>query len=147
MTGGVHRLEEQEREEEQQAQATAAGDEEPAAKKRRIHEDLAKRARRLTIRLASMANRCYWLSATEVAVHLLTGSDCLQTHRSQRCFTRQLQRACKECKRHLNSEGAPEDAPTYSRSIEAVTVQLTGDASQLAVGAEDADAAEQAELD
>ena len=88
MTGGVHRLEEQEREEEQQAQATAAGDEEPAAKKGRIHEDLAKRARRLTIRLASMANRCYWLSATEVAAHLLTGSDFLQTRRNQRLFSR-----------------------------------------------------------
>jgi len=50
MTGGVHRLEEQEREEEQQAQATAAGDEEHATKKRRIHEDLAKRARRPTVR-------------------------------------------------------------------------------------------------
>ena len=75
MTVGVHRLEEQERDEEQRAQATAAGDEEPAAKKRRIHEDLAKRVRRLTIQLASMTNRCYWLSATDVAVHLLAGSD------------------------------------------------------------------------
>ena len=64
MTGGVHRLEEQEREEEQQAQATGAGDEEPVAKKRRIHEHLAKRARRLTIRLASMPNRCYLLSTS-----------------------------------------------------------------------------------
>ena len=109
MTSGVHRLEQQERDEEQRAQAAAPHDDahtpsEPAAKQRKTLENLARRAGRLTIRLASMANRCYWLSATEVAVHLLTGGDCLQSHQHQRLFTRQLQWALHECKRAMNGE-------------------------------------------
>ena len=71
-----------------------------------------------------MANRCYWLSATEVAVQLLTGGDCLQTHNNQRLFTRQLQWALQECKRSLNGEGAAEDDPMRQQSVEAVTVQF-----------------------
>ena len=62
MTGGIHRLEQQEQQ-EQQAAATAekiadaedAADE-PARKRRRCQEHLQRRARRVTIRLASMAN-------------------------------------------------------------------------------------------
>ena len=131
MQGGVHRLEDQEREEEEQAKATADENDEPTAKKRKTHEDLAKRARRLTIRLASMANRCYWLSATEVAVHILTGGDCLQSHNNQRLFTRQLQWAFQECKRHLNGEDATEAASICEQSIDAVTVQLRCDSPQV----------------
>eukprot|EP00959_Pyramimonas_sp_CCMP1952_P056737 1185064-Pyramimonas_sp.AAC.1 len=55
-----------------------------------------------------MANRCFWLSTTEVALRILTGGDCLQSHHNARLFTRQLQRACQQCKRLLNREGAGE---------------------------------------
>ena len=129
MTSGVHRLEQQERDEEQRAQAAAPHDDahtpsEPAAKQRKTLEGLARRARRLTIRLASMANRCYWLSATEVAVHLLTGGDCLQSHQHQRLFTRQLQWALHECKRVMNGEKDQEDCFERPPPLDAVAVQL-----------------------
>ena len=41
-------------------------------------EDLQRRARRTCVRLASMANRCLWLPATDIDVHILTGGDCVQ---------------------------------------------------------------------
>ena len=129
MTSGVHRLEQQERDEETRAQAATTNDDantpsEPAAKQRKTLEGLARRARRLTIRLASMANRCYWLSATEVAVHLLTGGDCLQSHQHQRLFTRQLQWALHECKRTMNGEKDLEDCLERLPPLDAVAVQL-----------------------
>ena len=86
----------------------ADGEGQTLAKRRRTCEDLARRARRVCIRLASMANRCFWLSTTEVALHILTGGDCLQSHHNVRLFTRQLQWACQHCKRLLNHEGAGE---------------------------------------
>ena len=52
MLRGVHRLTEQERDEKAEADAAAAQNEEPAAKKRKTQDDLKRRARRLTIRLA-----------------------------------------------------------------------------------------------
>ena len=73
--------------------------------------ELQRLARRVCIRLASMANRCYWLSTTEVAVHILTGGDCLQSHKNVRLFTRQLQWALQECKRNLNKTGDDDEAP------------------------------------
>ena len=87
-------------------------------------DDIRKRARRLTLRLAHMANRCFWVSATEVAVHLQTGSDCVQTHRNQCLFTRQLQWACQECKRLLGGDGTMDEPSNSAPSIAAVTVQL-----------------------
>ena len=86
MLGGVHRLEAQVRQEKELAEEAAADDAapgceaEPIAKKRRTQLDLSRYARRLVVRLASMANRCYWLSCTEADLYLLTGGDCLQTH-------------------------------------------------------------------
>jgi len=129
MTSGVHRLEQQEREEEKRAQVAATNDDanapvEPAAKQRKTLEGLVRRARRLTIRLAAMANRCYWLSATEVAVHLLTGGDCLQSHQHQRLFTRQLQWALHECKRAMNGEKDLEDCLERPPPLDAVAVQV-----------------------
>ena len=94
MVSGIHRLEETEKQEEEELKATMAQQDDgtsPHPKKRKTQEDLARRARRVCIRLASMANRCYWLSACEVTVHILTGGDCLQSHNNQRLFTRQLQ--------------------------------------------------------
>ena len=75
MASGVHRLELQEKEEADAAEQALAASDAPQAncKKRRTKDDLKARARRLTVRLASMANRCYWLSTTEVVTHILTG--------------------------------------------------------------------------
>ena len=73
-----------------------------------------------------MASRCFWLSTTEVAVHILTGGDCLQSHHNVRLFTRQLQWACQECKRLQNHEGEErEEVQTMDqRSIQAVRIQI-----------------------
>ena len=80
MTDGVHRLERQEEQEEADAESArkAAADEaglEPAPKQQKTVEEITRRARRLTIRLASMANRCFWVSAAELVVHILTDCD------------------------------------------------------------------------
>ena len=71
MTEGVIRLERQEEEEQAEAEsarmalATETGGE-PPPKQRKTKEDLLRRARRLTCRIASMANRCYWVSPAEL---------------------------------------------------------------------------------
>ena len=77
MTDGVHRLERQEEQEEVEAErarkeAAEETGQELAAKQPKTKEEIARRARRLTIRLASMANRCFWLSQDELTVHILT---------------------------------------------------------------------------
>ena len=84
-----------------------------------------------------MGNRCYWLSACEVTVHILTGGDCLQSHNNTKLFTRQLQWAMHQCKRQLNHEaGVEEETPRKEQSIGAVTVRMrtteegVGDANQ-----------------
>ena len=76
------------------AEAAALPDEEgqrTMATKRRSVAELRKRARRCTIRMASMGNRCYWMSTAEVASYIATGGDMLRTHANYRLFTRQLQ--------------------------------------------------------
>ena len=93
MNTGIQRLEQQEKQEAEQSQTwreqdNAADDE---AKRRKTEADAAARARRVTVRLASMANRCYWLSTTELTTHILTSGDALQTHHNARLFTRLLQ--------------------------------------------------------
>ena len=93
MTDGVHRLERPEEQEEAEAENArkAAADEtglEPARKQQKTMEDIARRARRLTIRLASMANRCFWVSAAELTVHILTDGDCLQSRNNITIFHR-----------------------------------------------------------
>ena len=82
---------------------------------RKTIADIKRRARKCTLRLAFSANKCYWLSCTEVAVHILTGADCLQSHCHQRLFTRQLQWALQECKRHLNKESGPDTSKQSDR--------------------------------
>ena len=71
-----------------------------------------------------MANRCYWLSTAEIAVHILTGGDALQTHRNARLFTRQLQWVMQECKRALNQEAHLEDTVADRQSLQTAVVQL-----------------------
>ena len=128
MTSGIHRLEEQERQEEEELQSRLAQESDaviPQRKKQKTREDLARRARRICIRLAAMGNRCYWLSACEVTVHILTGGDCLQSHNNLRLFTRQLQWSMQQCKRKLNNEaGVEEETPRKEQSIGAVTVRM-----------------------
>ena len=45
-----------------------------------------------------MANRCFWISAAELTVHILTDGDCLQSHNNSTIFTRQLQWAMQQSK-------------------------------------------------
>ena len=96
MTSGVHRLEQQEEQEnadaekERQAEAERTGCA-PAQRQRKTMEEITRRGRRLVIRLASMANRCFWLSAAEISVHILTDGDCIQSHKNITLFTKQLQ--------------------------------------------------------
>ena len=71
-----------------------------------------------------MANRCFWLSTTEVALHILTGGDCLQSHHNVRLFTRQLQWACQQCKRLLNHEGAAEVQQGEQLPVQALRIQI-----------------------
>ena len=130
MLAGMQRLEQQEREEQEEearqvlSEGGADGEGRTLAKRRRTVEDLARRARRVCIRLASMANRCFWLSTTEVVLHILTGGDCLQSHHNVRLFTRQLQWACQQCKRLLNDEGAGEAQQDEQLPIQAVRIRI-----------------------
>jgi hypothetical protein len=135
MTGEIHRLEKQEEQEEAEAQAgrQAAANQDgdasqPAKKKpRKTLKELQRRARRVTIRIASMANRCFWLSSAEVAVHILTDGDCLQSHKNMRIFTRQLQWAMQQCKRLLNHEAAEGATDTTHQTVQAVSFHVTQD--------------------
>ena len=76
--------------------------------------------------MASMANRCYWLSTAEIAVYLLTGGDTIKSHQFQRVFTRELQWIVHEAKRIL--KGLPptgeQDPAGTSTAITATNVRL-----------------------
>jgi hypothetical protein len=131
MTSGIHRLEKQEEQEEAEAEAArkTAPDQDGAVqharKQRKTLEDLTRRARRVTIRLASMANRCFWLSAAELVAHILTDGDCLQSHNDMRIFTRRtLQWALQQCKRHLKHEAADESIDKAHPTVQAVSFQV-----------------------
>ena len=129
MTDGVHRLERQEEQEGAEAESArkAAADEtgsEPARKQQKTMEDIARRARRLTIRLASMANRCFWVSAAELTVHILTDGDCLQSHNHITIFTKQLQWAMQQSKKHLNNETLEQELQQALRNVQTVAVHV-----------------------
>ena len=113
MTDGLHRLAAEEQAEDAKAEEDRLAN--AQAKRRKTIADIKRRARQCTLRLAHSANKCYWLSCTEVAVHILTGGDCLQSHCHQRLFTRQLQWALQECKRHLNKESGSDTSKQYDR--------------------------------
>ena len=92
---GIRRLaaEQEQEEAEEKARTRArevAGEEPQTRKRRRTMEEIRARARKHVLRLASAANRCYWLSIYEVAIQILTGGDCVQSHKNERLFTRQL---------------------------------------------------------
>ncbi len=125
MTTGIQRLEHQEKEEAEEAQVSLEDDSgQGQAKRRKTRADEAARARRICVRLASMANRCYWLSTTEITTHILTGGDALQSHYNTRLFTRQLQWAMQQIKRVLNKEAPLENLAQGQQSMQTVTVQL-----------------------
>ena len=119
---GIQRLAAEQEEEDaakevERQRAEGAGDEEgPSRKRGRTIEELRTRARKHVIRLASAANRCYWLSTCEVAIQILTGGDCVQSHKNVRLFTRQLAWAMQECKRNLNEKGSVARAPEVMQS-------------------------------
>ena len=73
-----------------------------------------------------MANRCFWVSAAEFVVHILTDGDCLQSHNDMRIFTRQLQWAAQQCKRHLNHEALEEPTDKAHHSVQVVSFQVAG---------------------
>ena len=126
MQTGIQRLEQQEREEAERSKAGVdqVDTADDAAKKAKTEAESAARARRVTVRLAPMANRCYWLSTTEITTHILTGGDALQTHHNARLFTRQLQWVMQECKRALNQEAHLEDTVADRQSLQTAVVQL-----------------------
>ncbi len=116
MTSGTYRLEEQEEAEVsvvRQAAQDTDGAFQPARKHRKTAEDLARRARQVTIRLASMANRCFWVSAAEFVVHIQTDGDFLQSHNNLRIFTEMLQRSMQQCKGDCNNEALEDTMPSY----------------------------------
>ena len=99
----------------------------PARMQRKTMEELARQTRRLTIRLASVANRCFWVSAAELTVHILTDGDCLQNHNNVIMFTRQLQWAMLQCKKHLNSETVECEPKQALQHVQTVTVYVPND--------------------
>ena len=132
MTDGVHRLERQEEQEEVEAErarkeAAEETGQELAAKQPKTKEEIARRARRLTIRLASMANRCFWVSPAELTVHILTEGDCLQSHNNITIFTRTLQWAMQQCKKQLNNETQEEEPEKALRDVHTVAVHVPAD--------------------
>jgi len=132
LTQGIHRLECQEAEEkkaaeEQKKSALADGESvilKIANKSRQTMEDIAYRCRRLTIRLHSMANRCFWLSAAELLIHVFADGDCLQSHKNITIFTKQLQWACQQCKQILNKDIPEVRREQEFKNIETVTVHV-----------------------
>jgi hypothetical protein len=71
-----------------------------------------------------MANRCFWVSAAELVVHILTDGDCLQTHNNVTIFTRQLQWAMQQCKRRLNRDACEEPLEKIHTTLAAVSFQV-----------------------
>jgi hypothetical protein len=88
-----------------------------------------------------MGNRCFWVSAAELTVHILTDGDCLQSHNNVNIFTRQLQWAMQQCNRHLNHEPVEEATERAHQSVQAVSVQIPG-RDQAAEGRQDGSASD-----
>ena len=72
-----------------------------------------------------MANRCFWLSAAELLIHVFADGDCLQSHKHITVFTKQLQWAMQQCKSALNKDIPEEDRYQEFRNVEAVSVHVT----------------------
>ena len=83
---GIQRLEAEEK------QALASGVEPWTAKER---------ARRVTIKLQSAANRCHWFSSTELAVYLRTNGTCWMSHHEVPVFLGKITYMMQACRRLL----------------------------------------------
>ena len=86
MALGLRRLEE-----EEEASVSAGGLAQPA------HD----RARRATLKIASAASRCSWVSCCETASFNWTGGDARKTHRPIQIFLSRPMYLLKECQRLL----------------------------------------------
>ncbi len=83
---GIQRLEAEEK------QALASGAETWTSKER---------ARKVTIKLQSAANRCHWFSSTELAVFLRTGGTCWMSHNEVPVFLSKIMYMMHACRRLL----------------------------------------------
>ena len=146
LTETVHCLERQEAEEEaaeEQAKISATDREsdhtpaERARKKPKTREDVTRRCRRFTIRLASMANRCFWLSAAELLIHVFADGVRLQSHKNMTVFTKQLQWGMQQSKKIMNAEIPQESREQEYRNVDTVSVLVasaSASVSQTGVG-------------
>ena len=65
-----------------------------------------------------------WVSAAELTVHILTDGDCLQSHNNLTIFTKTLQWAMQQCKRHLNNEAVEDEPEQALRCVQTVAVHV-----------------------
>ena len=72
-----------------------------------------------------MANRCFWLSAAELLIHVYADGDCLQSHKNITVFTKQLQWAMQQCKKILNNDTPEERRQQEFANVETVSVHVT----------------------
>ena len=87
-------------EDEEAAEALQLGDAyEPKSNK--------ERARRITIRLQMAANRCTWVSSTEMAVYIKTKDAFWCTHFEQPLFLSRPMLMAQECKRLFHKDSQP----------------------------------------
>ena len=102
---GIQRLEAEEKE------ALASGNEPWSTKQR---------ARKVTIKLQSAANRCHWFSSTELAVYLRTGGTCWMSHNEVPVFLSKIIYMMHACRRLLEdrSPGLLEAANVKLETLE-----------------------------
>ena len=72
-------------------------------------------------------------------MHILTDGDCFQSHNNMTIFTRQLQWAVQQCKKHLNNEIVEAHAEQLFRSVQTVGVHVQGERRSSACGKGDND--------
>ena len=65
---------------------------------------LASLARAKLRHMVFSANKSHWFSGCELTIYVLTGSHCLQTHRSKEIYLGRPRYTMHECRRLLNGE-------------------------------------------
>ena len=103
--------------------------------------DVAQKVRSRLRRFMFAANKCQWYSCCELAVFVLTGGHCIQTHASVPVFTSRAHYQAQECKRFLNGEccgGVDREAEPVMQTVTALIVgRDDGGAVQAGVAARD----------
>ena len=81
---------------------------------------IKERARKVTIKLQSAANRCHWFSSTELAVYIYTGGTCWMSHNEVPVFLSKILFMMHACHRLLEdrSPGLLEAAHIQLKTIE-----------------------------